>query len=119
MPGCTLNSAPLLPFSLYPSPTNALFVVFMAGLFVMLSAFFLAAVQILVTPGAVMVLFLFIIMLLDLAPMEHTPRQKHWMACSLALAIGFLVIVAKVLAATPLGYVAQSSAKTPGYRFVA
>ena len=40
-------------------------IVFMAGLFVQLSAFFLAAVQILVTAGAVMVLFLFIIMLLN------------------------------------------------------
>jgi NADH-quinone oxidoreductase subunit J len=93
-------------------------IVFMAGLFVMLSAFFLAAVQILVTAGAVMVLFLFIIMLLDLTAMEHMPRQKIWMACSLVLALGFLVIVAKVLAATPLGFVAQSSVKAPGYRFV-
>jgi hypothetical protein len=36
------------------------------GLFVLLHAFFLAAVQILVYAGAVMVLFLFVIMLLDL-----------------------------------------------------
>jgi NADH:ubiquinone oxidoreductase subunit 6 (subunit J) len=76
-------------------------IVFMAGLFVMLSAFFLAAVQILVTAGAVMVLFLFIIMLLDLTAMEHLPRQKIWMACSFLLGLGFLVIVAKVLASTP------------------
>src|SRR5476651_759984 len=53
-------------------------IVFMSGLFVMLSAFFLAAVQIIVTAGAVMVLFLFIIMLLDLTAMEHVPRQKIW-----------------------------------------
>lgn len=38
----------------------------MAGLFVLLHAFFLGAVQILVYAGAVMVLFLFVIMLLDL-----------------------------------------------------
>jgi NADH-quinone oxidoreductase subunit J len=76
-------------------------IIFMAGLFVMLSAFFLAAVQILVTAGAVMVLFLFIIMLLDLTAMEHMPRQKIWMACSLLLALGFLTIVAKTLALTP------------------
>ena len=38
----------------------------LAGLFVLLHAFFLAAVQVLVYAGAVMVLFLFIIMLLDL-----------------------------------------------------
>jgi NADH-quinone oxidoreductase subunit J len=89
-------------------------IVFMAGLFVMLSAFFLAAVQILVTAGAVMVLFLFIIMLLDLSAMEHMPRQKIWMGCTLVLALGFLVLVAKTLAATPQGFVAQDSLPTPG-----
>src|SRR5271168_4255548 len=76
-------------------------IVFMAGLFIMLNAFFLAAVQIIVTAGAVMVLFLFIIMLLDLTAMEHIPRQKVWMGCTLVLALGFLLIVAKVLQSTP------------------
>jgi len=89
-------------------------IVFMAGLFVMLSAFFLAAVQILVTAGAVMVLFLFIIMLLDLTAMEHMPRQKIWMGCSLLLALGFLLIVAKTLHATPMGSVTTNSLPTPG-----
>jgi len=89
-------------------------IVFMAGLFVMLSAFFLAAVQILVTAGAVMVLFLFIIMLLDLTAMEHMPRQKIWMGCSLLLALGFLLIVAKTLEATPMGSTTISSLSTPG-----
>jgi NADH-quinone oxidoreductase subunit J len=84
-------------------------IVFMAGLFVMLNAFFLAAVQILVTAGAVMVLFLFIIMLLDLSVMEHLPRPKLWMCCTLLLALGFLFVVARTLAATPAGAVAQSS----------
>src|SRR6202789_1131600 len=62
-------------------------IVFMAGLFVQLSAFFLAAVQILVTAGAVMVLFLFIIMLLNLDAMEHAPRHWIWIACSGVLAL--------------------------------
>jgi NADH-quinone oxidoreductase subunit J len=43
----------------------------MAGLFVLLHAFFLAAVQVLVYAGAVMVLFLFVIMLLDLKEEER------------------------------------------------
>jgi len=43
----------------------------LAGLFVLLHAFFLAAVQILVYAGAVMVLFLFVIMLLDLQEEER------------------------------------------------
>jgi NADH-quinone oxidoreductase subunit J len=50
--------------------TSAMFLVLtivsLAGLFVLLDAFFLAAVQILVYAGAVVVLFLFVIMLLDL-----------------------------------------------------
>jgi len=41
-------------------------IVCLAGLFVLLHAFFLAAVQVLVYAGAVIVLFLFVIMLLDL-----------------------------------------------------
>jgi NADH:ubiquinone oxidoreductase subunit 6 (subunit J) len=76
-------------------------IVFMAGLFVMLSAFFLAAVQILVTAGAVMVLFLFIIMLLDLTAMEHAPRHWTWMACSGVLALAFLGLVARTLGTMP------------------
>jgi NADH-quinone oxidoreductase subunit J len=90
-------------------------IVFMSGLFVMLSAFFLAAVQILVTAGAVMVLFLFIIMLLDLAKMEHIPRPKIWMGCSLVVALGFLFLVARVLHDTPAGLITQSSLKTPSW----
>ncbi|HEY4414496.1 MAG TPA: NADH-quinone oxidoreductase subunit J [Verrucomicrobiae bacterium] len=57
------------PFSRNPV-TSAMFLVLtiisMAGLFLLLHAFFLAAVQILVYAGAVIVLFLFVIMLLDL-----------------------------------------------------
>src|SRR5215208_3704151 len=61
------------PFSRSPV-TSAMFLVLtivsMAGLFVLLHAFFLAAVQVLVYAGAVMVLFLFVIMLLDLKEEE-------------------------------------------------
>ena len=62
------------PFSRSPV-TSAMFLVLtivsLAGLFVLLHAFFLAAVQILVYAGAVMVLFLFVIMLLDLKEEER------------------------------------------------
>ena len=57
------------PFSRSPV-TSAMFLVLtiisMTGLFVLLHAFFLAAVQIIVYAGAVLVLFVFVIMLLDL-----------------------------------------------------
>jgi NADH-quinone oxidoreductase subunit J len=62
------------PFSRNPV-TSAMFLVLtiasLAGLFVLLHAFFLAAVQVLVYAGAVMVLFLFVIMLLDLKSEER------------------------------------------------
>src|SRR5512137_3040561 len=55
--------------------TSAMFLVLtivaLAGLFVLLHAFFLAAVQVLVYAGAVMVLFLFVVMLLDLKVEER------------------------------------------------
>ncbi len=64
----------LNPFSRNPV-TSAMFLVLtiasLAGLFVLLHAFFLAAVQVLVYAGAVMVLFLFVIMLLDLKAEER------------------------------------------------
>src|ERR1035441_7405494 len=64
------------PFSRSPV-TSAMFLVLtiisMTGLFVLLHAFFLAAVQIIVYAGAVLVLFLFVIMLLDL---KEEQRRK-------------------------------------------
>ena len=77
--------------------------IFMSALFVMLHAFFLAAVQILVTAGAVMVLFLFIIMLLDIGAASHAPRQKVWMGATLVLALGFVYLLARVLDSNPHG----------------
>lgn len=67
------------PFSRNPV-TSALFlvltIVWLAGLYVLLHAFFLAAIQILVYAGAVMVIFLFVIMLLNLKDEER--RKIRW-----------------------------------------
>jgi NADH-quinone oxidoreductase subunit J len=64
----------------------------LAGIYVVLEAYFVAAVQILVYAGAIMVLFLFVIMLLDLRSEElaqHTgPRLK---LLGVLGAVGFLV----------------------------
>jgi NADH-quinone oxidoreductase subunit J len=60
--------------------------VFTAGLYVLLQAFFLAAIQILVYAGAIMVLFLFVIMLLDLRE-----RQRWWVGNGLGLLGGPLL----------------------------
>jgi NADH-quinone oxidoreductase subunit J len=81
------------PFSRNPV-TSAMFLVLtiisMAGLFVLLHAFFLAAVQVLVYAGAVMVLFLFVIMLLDLKEEERRKIKK------LGFVTGFVAVAAIV-----------------------
>ncbi len=58
----------------------------MAGLFLLLEAFFLALVQVLVYAGAVVVLFLFVIMLLDTDPSEERTFPRLAMVGSTALA---------------------------------
>jgi len=82
------------PFSRNPV-TSAMFLVLtmasLAGLFVLLHAYFLAAAQILVYAGAVMVLFLFVIMLLDLK--EEERRKVRFTGI-----IAGLVAVATILA---------------------
>lgn len=68
--------------------TSAMFLVLamagLAGLFVSLHAFFLAAVQIIIYAGAVVVLFLFVIMLLN--PEGETRRPLRWGSFGLTLA---------------------------------
>ena len=50
----------------------------MSGLFILLNAFFAALIQVLVYAGAVMVLFLFVVMLLDVATQkEQRPTRVH------------------------------------------
>lgn len=66
----------------------------LAGLFVLLQAFFLAAVQVLVYAGAVMVLFLFVIMLLDL---KEELRRRINLIRAITGVIAVLAVVAIVL----------------------
>ena len=62
-----------------------------AGLFVLLEAYFLAILQVLVYAGAVMVLFLFIIMLLDVDKEENYEYLKHKFAF-IARLLGFSLL---------------------------
>lgn len=59
----------------------------MAGLFLLLHAFFIAVIQVLVYAGAIMVLFLFVLMLLDL----DVPKRRVAQA---GAAIGALLVLA-------------------------
>jgi len=98
--GLTVLSALLVvanPFSRNPV-TSAMFLVTtmisISGLFVLLGAYFLAAVQILVYAGAVMVLFLFVIMLLDLR--EAARRKLNLVSLAMGImAVGALFLVYK------------------------
>jgi NADH-quinone oxidoreductase subunit J len=98
------------PFSRNPV-TSAMFLVLtivsLAGLFVLLHAFFLAAVQILVYAGAVMVLFLFVIMLLDLKAEQRRKLNKFALITGLigVGAFGF-VILSTILRPSEAGDVA-------------
>ena len=73
----------------------------LAGLFIGLSAFFVGVIQILVYTGAVMVLFLFIIMLLDLKDEEKAAKPLLPIAAGVGLCAAFLVQFIGVLARSP------------------
>jgi len=73
----------------------------LAGLFIGLSAFFVGVIQILVYTGAVMVLFLFIIMLLDLKDEQKRAKSLAPLAAGLSLVIAFVVQLIGVLSRTP------------------
>jgi NADH-quinone oxidoreductase subunit J len=79
--------------------TSAMFLVLtivsLAGLFVLLQAFFLAAVQVLVYAGAVMVLFLFVIMVLDLKA-EERRQLKVFAVGTGVVSAGAIAIMATV-----------------------
>jgi NADH-quinone oxidoreductase subunit J len=74
--------------------------VHIAILFIFLNADFLAAMQIIIYAGAVLVLFLFVLMLLDLrAPDLERRLQKQW-PLGVILAASFLVLFGVILSRT-------------------
>src|SRR5215210_1992744 len=62
----------------------------LAALYIMLDAYFIGTIQILVYAGAVMVLFLFIIMLLDLRAEERRKLNILATVGGLAVTVGFI-----------------------------
>ncbi len=94
------------PFSRNPV-TSAMFLVLtivsLACLFVLLHAFFLAAVQVLVYAGAVMVLFLFVIMLLDLRAEERQKLKIFSVVAGLVAVGAILFVFLQSLLHSPLG----------------
>jgi len=69
----------------------------LAGLYLLLGAEFVAAVQIIVYGGAIMVLFVFVIMLLNAGVEEHTSISKMAGAPGLLLVVALAGLVAATI----------------------
>jgi NADH-quinone oxidoreductase subunit J len=69
-----------------------------AGIFLLLGAEFLAAVQVIVYAGAILIFYLFVVMLLDLPDEEARPRfGRHWpLAAAVGLSFAALAWLARV-----------------------
>src|SRR5439155_26779111 len=80
---------------------------FLAGIFVLLDAHFVAVIQIMVYAGAVMVLFTFVIMLLNLSPEELGPAR---ITATKIVAVLLLVFVAYAVAR---GFAGGAAAPAP------
>jgi NADH-quinone oxidoreductase subunit J len=63
-----------------------------SGHYILLNAQFLAVVNIIVYAGAIMVLFLFVIMLMNLSA-DTEPRRNRWMTMAGAIAGGSLLLI--------------------------
>ena len=86
----------------YPNPVSSALAmvtsfVGLAALFIGLSAFFVGVIQILVYSGAIMVLFLFIIMLLDLKDEKRRADSLAPLAAGLVLVAVFFIQLVGVL----------------------
>jgi NADH-quinone oxidoreductase subunit J len=73
----------------------------LAALFVTLDAYFIGIIQVLVYAGAVMVLFLFIIMLLDLKAEARRKLNIAALVGGLAVLGGFVVLIIQVVKTLP------------------
>jgi NADH-quinone oxidoreductase subunit J len=100
---------------------NVLFMILtmigLAGLFILLNAEFVGMVQLIVYAGAVMVLFLFVIMLLNLdqLPAPSDPRALRWWV-GIALAVGLAALLVPIIRAfvPPAGQGTLTGAGTQG-----
>jgi NADH-quinone oxidoreductase subunit J len=87
----------------------------LAGLYLLMGAEFVAAVQIIVYGGAIMVLFVFVIMLLNAGIEERTNMSKMagWAGLPLAIALMGFLAAAVARSTDRVQAVAQSGAPAP------
>ena len=76
-----------------------------AGIFLLLDAEFLAAVQVIVYAGAILIFYLFVLMLLDLPGEQAGPRfGNHWpFAAAVGLSFAAIAWLARVETSDPVG----------------
>ena len=90
----------------------------LAGLFLLLSASFLAVIQVIVYAGAIMVLFLFVIMLLDVRRMEGAPsRVRFQKTLGVFLGVIFFLETILVLRSGVISDLAAAAATPPAPDF--
>jgi NADH-quinone oxidoreductase subunit J len=86
----------------------------LAGIYVLLNAQFVAAIQVLVYAGAVMVLFLFVLMLLNLGTARSDLRGPSGVAAAIVIA-GLLLVELVVLWRYTPARLAAEVAQTPAF----
>lgn len=95
---------------------NALFLVLsfasLGGLFGLLGAPFMAVVQIIIYAGAIMVLFIFVIMMVNLR--EGLPPEKKKWTIAVAVVVGLILLAEIVFAAKGAPAVPMSGGETAG-----
>ena len=109
MGGLTIGSALMVIISKNPVK-SVLFLVltffFISGNYILMNAQFIAAVNIIVYAGAIMVLFLFVLMLLNLSK-ENEPKNSVFVKFAALVAGGILFIV--LIAALKDGLIAAAT----------
>jgi len=86
----------------------------LAGLYLLMGAEFIAAVQIIVYGGAIMVLFIFVIMLLNAGEEERTDFSKIAKFAGLPLALALTASIAAAVVRPGAGAPNQTAAVIPG-----
>jgi len=93
---------------------------FVAALYVLLGAPFLAVIQILVYAGGIVVLYLFVVMLVNLKrpPEAHVDAHRHgriglWLAAAVLVELGVIAAYGSSAPATPARAVAQGAVGGP------
>ena len=75
----------------------------LAALFIQLNAYLVGVLQILVYAGAIMVLFLFIIMLLDIPKAENKRFPVFTLGASVVVVVSFVTLVIAVITKSDVG----------------